>query len=194
MGGILGRRAWERSSGGLWLPNVLWSPVQMGFCCCTEGEVWGSSCKVFSGTSWPSVVHVSIDVATDGACNCQGLVGDFEDIPLSTFGADTEFCYVIYSNGSSSGVLVSAAFYGSHTYETIALAVLAQDKSLPYPCNYPANEPGIKYGYGSPQSTPDLWMASSGPWPESGGPIDCDAYAEIHFGKCGVTGTATVTW
>lgn len=43
MGGILGRRAWERSSGGLWLPNVLWSPVQMGFCCCTT-VVYPTNC------------------------------------------------------------------------------------------------------------------------------------------------------
>jgi len=38
MGGILGRRAWEQSNGGLWLPAVHWSPVQMGFCCCEEDE------------------------------------------------------------------------------------------------------------------------------------------------------------
>jgi len=37
MGGILGRQAWARSNGGLWLPEVYWSPVQMGFCCCTDG-------------------------------------------------------------------------------------------------------------------------------------------------------------
>jgi hypothetical protein len=38
MGGILGRRAWDRSNGGLWLPSVYWSPVQMGFCCCNAVE------------------------------------------------------------------------------------------------------------------------------------------------------------
>jgi hypothetical protein len=35
MGGILGRQAWERSSGGLWLPSVFYDGAMlMGFCPC----------------------------------------------------------------------------------------------------------------------------------------------------------------
>ena len=43
MGGILGNKAWMRSNGGLWLPNVFGMPETVyGWCCCAdEGETEG---------------------------------------------------------------------------------------------------------------------------------------------------------
>lgn len=74
MGGILGRRAWERSNGGLWLPAVYWFPVEMGFCCCSTG----SGCGIWVDNVRPSTVTLVVDGLIDGTCPCSDFNTTYE--------------------------------------------------------------------------------------------------------------------
>lgn len=86
MGGILGRRAWERSNGGLWLPEVRWSPVQMGFCCCPIAEPW-EGCPVCSAEARFWDISAVSKICEMSAKNY--IVGGISQ-PLSS---STEECY-----------------------------------------------------------------------------------------------------
>lgn len=111
MGGILGRRAWERSNGGLWLPTVYWSPNRMGFCCC-EAALTCCGCTslpgrddltfTFSGlTGDPyskyfasrspienGVAYTILGVAGDCGIDCSYInEGLSTDLPVLTIGA-----------------------------------------------------------------------------------------------------------
>lgn len=89
MGGILGRRAWERSNGGVWLPAIHESPNQMGFCCCGSR----TPCNCCDATNWPDSVTVRID-------GCWGYNGDWvcDYLPDS--------CSLAYSSGVTDSIHV----------------------------------------------------------------------------------------
>ena len=63
-----GRRYYERSLGGLWLPNVHQS-VQMGFCCCTPQNTPVVDCS-YCNEIMPSGVWVSIQASVCIAYGC----------------------------------------------------------------------------------------------------------------------------
>lgn len=112
MGGILGRRAWERMSGGMWLPAVHWSPNRMGFCCCDAQKPPIEFC-CNSGELASLVPSLTVDFSSagivDGTCsNCNEAFSAPFSLPynpaLSGSSNDGTYTYNYIGYGTDPGV------------------------------------------------------------------------------------------
>lgn len=117
MGGILGNKAWMRSNGGLWVPNVFGMPETVyGWCCCgeeTDCGPYGPMLYDYSGQS----VLVTISGVDNVSLDCQWLNDEFEFTPDDFYDEDLIWpgCYVTWRLvlGGLWDIAVKFSLYGT---------------------------------------------------------------------------------
>lgn len=110
MGGILGRRAWERSNGGLWLPSVYWSPNWMGFCACSFActDPWVSPVADYVQVDWGGAVCYS-DNLSAGTYQC-ALLESWGSWAWTSSGYTVSF--FVTCNSSTNQIAMRATIVG----------------------------------------------------------------------------------